>query len=48
MARDRKEDFDDFDKVNIQDFLQVFQGSIIGKVEDNLTSADLTQLTDPR
>ena len=27
-------------KVNIQDFLQVFQGSGIGKMEDNLTSAD--------
>ena len=26
--------------VNIQDFLQVFQGSGIGKMEDNLTSAD--------
>ena len=27
-------------KVNIQDFLQVFQGSGIGKIEDNLMSAD--------
>ena len=27
-------------KVNIQDFLQVFQGSGIEKMEDNLTSAD--------
>ena len=27
-------------QVNIQDFLQVFQGSGIGKTEDNLTSAD--------
>ena len=27
-------------EVNIQDFLQVFQGSGIGKMEDNLTSAD--------
>ena len=27
-------------KVNKQDFLQVFQGSGIGKIEDNLTSAD--------
>ena len=27
-------------KVNKQDFLQVFQGSEIGKIEDNLTSAD--------
>ena len=27
-------------KVNKQDFLQVFQGSGIGKMEDNLTSAD--------
>ena len=26
--------------VNIQDFLQVFQVSGIGKIEDNLTSAD--------
>ena len=26
--------------VNQQDFLQVFQGSGIGKMEDNLTSAD--------
>ena len=26
--------------VNKQDFLQVFQGSGIGKIEDNLTSAD--------
>ena len=26
--------------VNIQDFSQVFQGSGIGKMEDNLTSAD--------
>ena len=26
--------------VNIQDFLQVFQGSGIGKMEDNLTSTD--------
>ena len=26
--------------VNIQDFLQVFQGSGIGKMEDNITSAD--------
>ena len=27
-------------KVNKQDFLQVFQGSGIGKIEDNLRSAD--------
>ena len=27
-------------KVNIEDFLQVFQGSGIGKMEDDLTSAD--------
>ena len=27
-------------RVNIQDFLQVFQGSRIGKILDNLTSAD--------
>ena len=27
-------------KINKQDFLQVFQGSRIGKMEDNLTSAD--------
>ena len=27
-------------KVNKQDFLQVIQGSAIGKMEDNLTSAD--------
>ena len=27
-------------KVNIQDFLQVFKGSGIGKIEDNLTSED--------
>ena len=29
-----------YEKVNIQDFLQVFQGSGIGKIDDNLTSAD--------
>ena len=28
------------EKVNIQDFLQIFQGSRIGKMEDNLPSAD--------
>ena len=40
--------FLDVIKVNIQDFLQVFQGSEIGKMEDNLTSADpLIQLMDP-
>ena len=33
------------DKVNIQDFLQVFQGSRIGKMEDNFTSADLSYTT---
>ena len=27
-------------RVNIQDFLHVFKGSGIGKMEDNLTSAD--------
>ena len=27
-------------QVNKQDFLQVFQGSGLGKIEDNLTSAD--------
>ena len=32
-------------KVNIQDFLQVFQGSGIGKMEDNLTSADSLSYT---
>ena len=32
-------------KVNIQDFLQVFQGSGIGKMEDNLTSPDLLSYT---
>ena len=32
-------------RVNIQDFLQVFQGSGIGKIEDNLTSADLLSYT---
>ena len=32
-------------KVNKQDFLQVFQGSGIGKIEDNLTSADLLSYT---
>ena len=36
-------------EVNIQDFLQVFQGSGIRKMEDDLTSADpyLIQLMDP-
>ena len=34
--------------VNIQDFLQVFQVSGIGKIEDNLTSADpLSYNNDP-
>ena len=31
--------------VNIQDVLQVFQGSGIGKMEDNLTSADPPSFT---
>ena len=30
----------EINKVNDQDFLQVFQGSGMGKIEDNLTSAD--------
>ena len=38
-------------KVDKQDFLQVFQGSGMGKMEDNLTSVDpsvdLIQLMDP-
>ena len=34
-----------FCQVNKQDFLQVFQGSGIGKIDDNLRSADLLSHT---
>ena len=40
MSAEIKTDIISVTRVNIQDFLLVFQGSGIGKMEDNLTSAD--------